>query len=148
MTQYMGTRETPEYRAWRLSVFERDGYKCLLCGSKKNIHAHHIERYADNVDKRCLLSNGATVCKACHRKYHNGWKSLFPYEITSTLIIKVRGNYASHYLKKIELMSKWFNCEDIPVDYWAWDKQNDKTLERIDSVLALETNGRLGALKW
>lgn len=142
------SRETHEYREWRLSVFERDGYKCLLCGSKKNIHAHHIARWADNIEKRLTISNGATLCKACHHRHHRGWKCVFPYEITSILLRKTHGNYASHYLKKVECMMRLENTPEVYEDYWEWDKRNDKTLERIDQILALETNWRLGEIKW
>lgn len=141
-------RETHEYREWRLSVFERDGYKCLLCGSKKNIHAHHIERWADNVEKRLIISNGATLCKACHHQHHHGWKCVFPYEITSILLRKTHGNYARHYLRKVEQAMRFATPPEGYEDYWKWDQRNDKTLERIDQILALETNGRLGEIKW
>jgi hypothetical protein len=141
-------RETPEYREWRLAVFERDQYKCLLCGSKQEIHAHHIDRWADNVAKRVTISNGATVCKICHNKYHKGWKCVFPYEITSILLRKTHGNYAKHYLQKAEEITRFYEFVDVYEDYWEWDKRNDKTLENIDVLLALETNGRRGAIKW
>jgi hypothetical protein len=141
-------RETPEYREWRLAVFDRDEYKCLLCGSKQEIHAHHIDRWADNVAKRVTISNGATVCKFCHNKYHNGWKSIFPYEITSILIRKTHGNYAKHYLKKVEAIARFSTFVDVYEDYWEWNKRNDKAIENIDAILALETNGRIGAIKW
>jgi hypothetical protein len=139
-------RETQEYREWRLNVFERDNYKCLLCGSNQQIHAHHIERWADNISKRLTLSNGATLCKNCHRKYHGGWRLVFPYEITSILLIKTHGNYARHYLSKVKEIMRLSNLPDICEDYWAWDRRNDKQLDRIDGMLYLETKGRLGRI--
>ncbi|MBR2388271.1 MAG: HNH endonuclease [Clostridia bacterium] len=66
-------RTSKEYRTWRLSVLERDNFKCQICGNKENImHAHHIIRWKDNVEKRFDLSNGVCLCESCHRKLHKG----------------------------------------------------------------------------
>ena len=35
-------RSSKEVREWRKRVLKRDGYKCVRCGSKENIQAHHI----------------------------------------------------------------------------------------------------------
>ena len=56
---------TNEYRNWRKTVYQRDWYRCVLCGEKKDIQAHHIldwsnEKYRFNVD------NGITLCRDCH----------------------------------------------------------------------------------
>ena len=50
----------------RNKIFERDGWKCLLCGCSERwqLEAHHIipiEHGGDNA-----VSNGATVCRPCH----------------------------------------------------------------------------------
>lgn len=56
---------------WSKKVRERDGYKCQCCGTRSAImHAHHIENYADNPDLRYELSNGITLCEACHTEFH------------------------------------------------------------------------------
>ena len=34
------------------------------------MHAHHIENFALAKEKRYLLANGATLCKACHKEFH------------------------------------------------------------------------------
>ncbi len=65
-------RHTPEYRAWRKAVFERDNYTCQLCGSKGGtLNAHHIERYRNCIQRRTDVSNGITLCYACHKKIHH-----------------------------------------------------------------------------
>lgn len=58
----------PEYKKWRTAVYQRDGYKCVLCGLKKKLEAHHVKRWADNVALRFQISNGVTLCKCCHKK--------------------------------------------------------------------------------
>lgn len=69
-------RASPEYKAWRLSVFERDNYTCVSCGRRGgDLHADHIEPFSTHVSLRLELSNGRTLCVECHKKtpsYLNG----------------------------------------------------------------------------
>lgn len=62
-------RQSPEYRAWRIAVFTRDGYVCQLCGQKGGtLHAHHIEPFSVETGLRLDVGNGQTLCVSCHRK--------------------------------------------------------------------------------
>lgn len=63
-------RAKPEYKAWRKAVYERDGYKCQMCGTNKNLHAHHKKEFAKYPELRYEVSNGLTVCQPCHGKIH------------------------------------------------------------------------------
>lgn len=60
-----------EYGIWRNNVFERDNYTCQIC-NKRNVilRAHHICGYAENKELRTILSNGITLCRKCHDKFH------------------------------------------------------------------------------
>lgn len=64
-------RTNIENHIWRKSVFERDNYKCILCGSNKDIEAHHIYGYKMFPEKRYDTSNGATLCKIHHSLFHS-----------------------------------------------------------------------------
>ena len=66
-------RSYPEYSEWRKAVFERDNFICQKCGSKVDLNAHHIEAFADNRELRTELSNGVTLCKACHGNFHHNY---------------------------------------------------------------------------
>lgn len=69
-----------EYSQWRLKVFARDIFKCVLCGSNKKIQADHIKEYSNYPDLRFELSNGRTLCYECHKKTENyGWKLMYKY---------------------------------------------------------------------
>lgn len=63
-------RSSPEYRAWRAAVFERDGHTCRRCRATTSLHAHHIVRWVDAVELRLLVDNGETLCRDCHEKAH------------------------------------------------------------------------------
>ena len=64
--KYISYLESPEWRAKRQVIFERDGRKCVLCG-EDGIQVHHLTYdrigHEDNDD---LIS----VCLNCHAKIH------------------------------------------------------------------------------
>ena len=61
-------RNSHEYRVWRKSVFQRDGFKCVECGSKKGpFNADHIKPFAYFPELRFSVENGRTLCEPCHR---------------------------------------------------------------------------------
>jgi 5-methylcytosine-specific restriction endonuclease McrA len=60
-------RQTEEYLLWQKEVFRRDNYKCRLCGSNKNLNAHHLNGFARYPDLRYDINNGITLCE----KHHN-----------------------------------------------------------------------------
>lgn len=77
-------RYTPEYRAWRIAVFERDNYTCVECGhvgteKERGFSAHHIKPYAQFPDLRHVVSNGETRCYECHMRLH-GLTPIIPKE--------------------------------------------------------------------
>lgn len=61
-------RGVNDYRKWRIAVLERDGHKCILCGSKNKIHADHIKRFCDYPKLRYDINNGRALCFDCHKK--------------------------------------------------------------------------------
>ena len=63
-------RDYPEYKEWRKLVYARDSWKCKICGSKKNINAHHIYAGADNNKLRFDIGNGITLCEKHHIQLH------------------------------------------------------------------------------
>lgn len=62
-------RKTYEYKKWRNAVIERDG-RCVECGSKESLVAHHIKPFADYPELRTEISNGVTLCRKCHIETH------------------------------------------------------------------------------
>ena len=62
-------RRTPEYKRWRLKVFERDDYTCQNCGKRGgSIQADHIKPFSLFPELRTELSNGRTLCVPCHKE--------------------------------------------------------------------------------
>lgn len=85
-------RRNVAFKLWRKMVFERDNYICRGCGDMSvrghriEIHPHHIIPFAEIMSfagirslvdgLRCSqlwdVSNGITLCAACHRAKHQG----------------------------------------------------------------------------
>lgn len=51
-------------------VKERANYTCEICGSKKQIEAHHIVSRGNY--GKSSLNNGIALCHKCHKLIHGG----------------------------------------------------------------------------
>ena len=64
-------RNSAEYIAWRSKVFERDGFKCVICGQVGGtLNAHHIRSFKKYPNLRLVVDNGVTLCEGCHKRVH------------------------------------------------------------------------------
>lgn len=70
-------RSSIEFKEWRAAVFARDCFTCQHCsahtgsGRRVELHPHHIKSFALFPGLRFEVSNGLTLCKACHKKEHH-----------------------------------------------------------------------------
>lgn len=65
-------RSSKKYKEWRLKVFERDNFTCVICKAKNvYLNADHIKKFADYPRLRLDIDNGRTLCVPCHRKTPN-----------------------------------------------------------------------------
>jgi 5-methylcytosine-specific restriction endonuclease McrA len=83
----MSYHRSEEYRARRRNradndrfggnrkiVLDRDGHKCILCGSNHQIQVHHKDEMGRNKPKEIQnndINNLVTLCAKCHIKQHN-----------------------------------------------------------------------------
>lgn len=63
-------RNSYQYRQWRDAVYQRDNFRCQVCGSEGAIQAHHLEPWHTMPALRYEVSNGITLCQTCHENIH------------------------------------------------------------------------------
>jgi len=64
-------RTSFEYKLWRKACFERDNFTCQVSGkSGGELVVHHINNFAEFPELRTTISNGITLSKDIHKKFH------------------------------------------------------------------------------
>lgn len=63
-------RRDTRHKEWSAAVLKRASYKCEICLSKGELHAHHLDGYREFPSKRYDLENGVCLCKNCHCDFH------------------------------------------------------------------------------
>lgn len=58
-------------KKWAESVYLRDSYTCIKCGSPDKIQAHHLYSFSRVKERQFDISNGVSLCKKCHREFHS-----------------------------------------------------------------------------
>lgn len=53
-------------RAWVARIRKLSGGRCLICCTKKNLHAHHIVPRSIAPELTLDLNNGISLCSTCH----------------------------------------------------------------------------------
>lgn len=64
--------KTEEWKQIAQMVKERDGHKCVICGSTENLNAHHIGYDGDYLDENDIV----TLCNRCHECLHDGIETM------------------------------------------------------------------------
>lgn len=64
----MGSKKKEVRTRFRNSVFNRDDNKCVICGSERDLDAHHITNRNLMPKGGYVAENGVTLCGNCHIK--------------------------------------------------------------------------------
>lgn len=87
---------------WRKEVYERDGYKCVICEQSYDLNAHHLNSYNWDKSGRVDVSNGVTLCSNHHKDFHkkfgygNNTKQQFYQYLKTYTNIVVNENITRH----------------------------------------------------
>ena len=60
------TKRKPIPKSVREEVFKRDNYRCVMCGSTKNLEVDHDESLANGGTNH--IDNLQTLCRDCNRR--------------------------------------------------------------------------------
>ena len=63
---------TGEWKQVAEMVKDRDGNKCVICGSTENLNAHHIGYDGDYLNENDIV----TLCNRCHECLHDGIETM------------------------------------------------------------------------
>ena len=87
-------RKTLEYRLWRETIFERDDWKCQICGRRGHhlsLRANHIKRFSEYPDLRLDKNNGITICEECDIMWvlrrEEDWESYFNFNLANREVV-------------------------------------------------------------
>ena len=95
------TKATAISKSVRCAVYERDGYRCIICGSSQGQpNAHYIARSQGGLG---VEENIVTLCPCCHRDYDQSCKR------------KVYKNFIKSYLK-----NKYPEWDENKLIYRKW----------------------------
>jgi 5-methylcytosine-specific restriction protein A len=61
--------ERDDYQELRQEVLSRDGWRCQICGTLRDLEIHHIQKRSDLGSD--AAENLITLCFACHHRQHN-----------------------------------------------------------------------------
>lgn len=53
------------------AVHERDGHRCVRCGTEDGLGTHHLKSWKAHPEARFDVSQIVTVCRPCHRWIHS-----------------------------------------------------------------------------
>lgn len=64
--RYSDKLKDPRWQRKRLEIFQRDGFKCMVCYTEiKTLHVHHLKY--NGKDPWCIENSAlVTVCVDCH----------------------------------------------------------------------------------
>jgi 5-methylcytosine-specific restriction endonuclease McrA len=83
---------SPVYKAWRVSVFERDDHACQMCGQQGgSLEAHHIRPKRRFPKLTLEVNNGITLCFDCHRRIVTGKEEHFVFIFDRIVDLNLRG---------------------------------------------------------
>lgn len=111
----MSTKKKQIRSAFRKAVFERDGYKCAMCGhapSKEEwevepppLDAHHVSDRNEMPNGGYVKENGISLCAPCHVKaeeFHNTGTA-HPGYAPEDLYAKIGSSYEKAHAASLKL---------------------------------------------
>jgi len=99
---------TEDWESIRKQVYARDGNRCVMCGKKGRLHAHHIVPV--RISHNNSLSNLVSLCERCHKIIEevgfsilqNGGHTADVRRVELTMIMEEKAKRKAAYEKELE----------------------------------------------
>lgn len=123
-------RSSGEYLTWSYAVYAKSKRRCVQCGSKKHLQAHHIIPFSvlyqeakmnefKNMEWFFDLDNGEALCKDCHEKTEGHFNNNGTGEMQLLRVLKRLFNrdsegyktFPSYYENKLETLINHFKTK-------------------------------------
>jgi 5-methylcytosine-specific restriction endonuclease McrA len=109
-----GQRKHRRYQRFRNTVLERDNHTCQICKGNKELIVAHIEKYAENVIRRCDPNNAITLCLECEKRFNNEYPLQRPHDMFAyirrynglKLMYRVSNRYHNTYRDLVPVLMK------------------------------------------
>lgn len=125
-------RNSNKLSVWRIAVYKKDNFICQHCGSKANLHAHHIKEWATHPDLRFEIKNGLTLCGACHGAVHGKNFTKRKSKICANCSKTIANKTGTGLCHSCAAKKHWL---------YRWEKFTGKEAVREDGVEWSELNG-------
>lgn len=131
-----GVNPNSEWGSIRIQCFKRDGYKCIKCGSNRNLTVNH--KIPPRFGGKNKLNNLETLCKECHESLHN--RKIFD--------SNYKFNDIDHYGNNVHLTGKVScianaieNNDTVEINYT--DREGNETQRLIAPKIIFEEGKRI-----
>lgn len=146
----MTERLSKEYFSWKNAVIDRDCKNCVCCGyygTRRYLEAHHIESYSSNESLRLDLNNGITLCRKCHRVFHDNFGYGNNTRDQFNVFLEKRETYGSNRKNVKKKKDDWNNsvCVYFPM---AEDRVEIVGRREICEFIGLSTGGGSKPYGW
>lgn len=106
------SKNSAKVRDWCNRVKERDGWKCVKCGSTNKLAAHHIKPWKDDETLRFNVDNGISLCCSCHGReegFQKGHVTILSQESRKKIGDATRGRKLSpEHIEKLKQAKKGY----------------------------------------
>ena len=132
---------SPKNQAIRLSVFERDGKKCIYCGAKKELEVDQfIPRSLGGTSDK---DNLYTSCQSCNRKFGDNvdakLRSATKASINNLLRhVTNRSSGNINYSGFFTSISNYLDNSNLDADYKKYVKKTLQAMPEVDELLIKE----------
>ena len=139
-SSYAELLNRPEWKSRRLEILQRDDNTCKACGSKENLHVHHLKYLKGKNPWESPDTDLVTLCKGCHHNQHSNdgdeFVQVYLSDMGGLMGLATRGEICT--MMWIWKLSSYIKDEDYPGNYIILNNVN---IEIITKNIGISVGG-------